>query len=229
MVATASDSEVNVVAANEVPVPRVHVVDDDPALTDSLRFLLESEGYVVDTYSSASGFLDEFDATLPGVILLDLRIEREDAGLDVLRALSKRKCRTPVIMITAYGAVRIAVDAMHLGAVDFLEKPVEDLQFRRSVRRAVDRSVRAWPLHREIDEIVDRRTTLTPREREVLHLVVAGLTSSQIAERLGVVEKTVESHRGHTLKKMRAANVSQLVRMEMLAKLLEGGALPETP
>lgn len=202
---------------SETPAARLRVVDDDLALSDSLRFLLESEGYSVDVFNSASDFLDDFDPDIPGCILLDLRIEHEDAGMEVLRALAKRRNHVPVIMISAYGQVRIAVDALHLGAIDFLEKPVEDLVLRNAVRIAVERSVRAWPLHREVDRILERLDTLTPRQTEVLHLVVGGRSSRQIAEQLGVVEKTVESHRREITKKMDAANASHLVGMTMLA------------
>lgn len=202
--------------SREMPGPRVHVLDDDVHLCDSLRFLLESDGLAVETYSQSDEFLAALDPTAPGCVLLDLKLH-EESGLDVLRKLSALRSRVPVIMFSGHGVLRDAVNALQLGAIDFLEKPVENHLLLSRIHEAIERSVTAWPLQQDVERIRSRRDTLTARQNEVLDLVVAGLSSKEIAERLTIKEKTVEAHRASISEKMRSLNVSDLVRMVLVA------------
>ena len=192
--------------------PTVFVVDDDRDLCEALRWLLESDGLKVETHTSAQSFLDAYDPGRPGVLALDVRMRGMD-GLQLQEHLTAHGMEIPVIILTGHGDVPMAVRALKAGALEFLQKPVNDQALLDCIRRAmrVDAENRRRRGTREA--IAARLETLTPREREVMDLVVAGKPNKRIAELLCVSEKTVEVHRKHVMKKMQAGTVVELVRL----------------
>lgn len=192
----------------------VHVVDDDPAIRSSLKWLIESVNLKVRTYGSAQEFLDAYEPDDPGCLVLDVRMPGM-SGLDLQEVLNGRGIRIPVIILTGYGDVPMAVRAMKNGAVDFLEKPVSDQVLLDHIQQALAQDVENQRQQAEQNEIRERLARLTPREKEVMDLVVEGFSSRQIAENLGVSFKTIEAHRSKIMKKTEAKSVSQLIRMTM--------------
>jgi two-component system response regulator FixJ len=191
------------------------VIDDDEAVLDSLRVLLESEGFHVETFERASAFLRRFEGRLPGCLVTDVRMPDMD-GLELLQALSTRGPLPPVIVITGHGEVPLAVQAMKLGARDFLEKPFDTMDLVTSVRDALTgaENTGAGGTDREIGR---RLAGLTPREREVLEQLVIGRSNKGIARELAISPRTVEIHRARVMEKMGAESLSQLVRMAFTA------------
>jgi two-component system response regulator FixJ len=197
---------------------RVVVVDDDEAVLDSLRVLLESEGFEVETFQRASIFLQRFKGELPGCLIADVRMPDMD-GLDLLQALAARGPLPPVIVITGHGEIPMAVRAMKLGARDFLEKPFDTADLIRSVRNSLTGP--ATPAVAVADrEMGQRLERLTPREREVLEQLVIGRSNKGIARELAISPRTVEIHRARVMEKMRAESLSQLVRMALAAGIV---------
>jgi two-component system, LuxR family, response regulator FixJ len=199
---------------------RVVVIDDDEAVLDSLRALLEAEGFEVDTFARASTFLQRSAGRLPGCLVTDVRMPDMD-GLELLQALSARGPLPPVIVITGHGEVPMAVQAMKLGARDFLEKPFDPAQLIASIRAALTgtATAAAGGVEREIGRRLER---LTPREREVLEQLVIGRPNKGIARELAISPRTVEIHRARVMEKMRAESLSQLVRMAVAAGIDPG-------
>lgn len=194
--------------------PTVFIVDDDLAIRKSLRWLIESVGLDVRDYSAAQEFLDEYDPAVPGCIVLDVRMPGM-SGLDLQKRLNEQKIGLPVIMVTGYGEVPMAVRAMKHGAVDFLEKPVSEQILLDHIQRAVAEDAKKrkdWAQHSTIREKIDK---LTRREREVMNLVVDGLSSKEIAGELGISFKTVEAHRAKIMRKMEAKSVPNLIHMNL--------------
>lgn len=192
--------------------PTVFLVDDDPAMRESLSWLLRTDGLHVEEYGTIDELLSAYDAETPGCLVLDFKLPKS-TGLDLYCRLRKSGCRHPFLMISGHGDVSTAVQAMRLGAVDFLEKPFERQTFLDRVREAIaeDQQRRQQDGDRqEVQRLID---TLTPRQREVLDLVVDGQLTKQIASKLNISAKTVEVHRSHITKKMRVNSVAQLVRM----------------
>lgn len=205
--------------SDEVPPGRVlvdeatvFVVDDEAPVRRALRWLLEAVGFRVETFASAAEFLHAYRAGRPGCLLLDLRLPGMD-GLELQARLRDVDGLLPVIVVTGYADVPTAVRAMKAGAVEFVEKPVDDRILVEHIRGALDRHRAALAERRSADGLRARLDTLTPREREVLRLVVEGKSSRAIAEQLGNRAKTVESHRAAILRKLDAANVAELVRI----------------
>jgi RNA polymerase sigma factor (sigma-70 family) len=189
----------------------VYVVDDDPAVGDSLCFLLRSVGLPAKAFGSAEDFLRHYDPERPGCLVLDVRMPGM-SGLELQDEIKKRGIAVPVIILTAHGEISAAARAFKNGALDFLEKPCNDQQLLDAVNRAL-RTDRQWRQERQaLAQTEQRLQRLTEREREVLRLILAGLSSREIAHRLGLQHKTVESHRTNILRKMQARNVADLVR-----------------
>jgi two-component system, LuxR family, response regulator FixJ len=204
--------------------PMVHVVDDDDAVRDSLTLLLESAGLAARTYSSATALLAS-PPKPPGCVLTDVRMPDMD-GLTLQRSLAESGIRLPVIVMTGHADVPLAVEALKAGATDFLEKPFDDTQLLAAVSRAITASQRIHDEDAAIAAIAARIATLTPRESEVLQLLVEGLPNKTIAYDLGSSPRTVEVHRARIMEKMGARSLAELVRMTIV---LKGTALAAKP
>lgn len=192
--------------------PIVFVVDDDPAICESLANLLESRGLRVRTYDSAETFLAAYDPRQPGCAVLDVRL-RGMSGLELQAHLTRDGISLPVIILTGHGDIPMAVRAAKAGAVDFLEKPVNDEVLLQRIHLALDQERRARSDRLRDHELTARLADLTPREREVMDLIVAGLPNKQVATRLNITEKTVEVHRRRVLQKMGVHSAVDLVRL----------------
>jgi FixJ family two-component response regulator len=197
--------------------PVVYVVDDDQAVRDSLRWLIESIGHQVNTYGNAQTFLDDYDPDRPGCIVLDVRMPGM-SGLDLQDRLRERSIQIPIIVITGHGDVPMAVRAMKSGALDFVEKPFSDQVLLERIQQALDLDSEYREKYQRIRDIATRHASLTPREREVMDQVVAGHANKVIAYELGVSMKTVEAHRGKVMRKMKARSLSDLVQMAQALK-----------
>jgi len=196
--------------------PTVFVVDDDQAMRNSLKWLIESIGMQVRTYSSADEFLSSYYPGRAGCLLLDVRMPGM-SGLELQAYLAQQQSRLPVIIITGHGDVTMAVKAMKSGAVDFIEKPFHDEDLLSSIRNALDFDEKRRALQSQRAQIAARLAELTPREHEVMEMVTEGRANKEIAASLGVSAKTVEAHRARVMEKMRASSLAELVRMALIA------------
>jgi two-component system, LuxR family, response regulator FixJ len=194
----------------------VHVVDDDEAVRQSLQFLLESAGMAVQTQESAAAFLKVVREVEAGCVITDVRMP-EVSGVDLLRRLRELELDLPVIVITGHGDIPLAVEAMKIGAADFFEKPFDDEMLLTSVRTALDRRDRHAQQQTQRAEIEERLASLSNREREVLKGLVAGQANKQIAFELGISPRTIEIYRANLMTKMKAASLSDVVRMALVA------------
>jgi two-component system, LuxR family, response regulator FixJ len=206
---------------------QVHVVDDDDAVRDSLGLLLESAGFAVKTYSSATAFLRDIPAGASGCVLTDVRMPDLD-GLALQRRLVELGVGLPVIVMTGHADVPIAVEALKAGATDFLEKPFDDEQLVAAVRTALAANQRALEESAAVAGIVARLASLTPREHEVLDRLVTGQPNKTIAYDLGSSPRTVEVHRARVMEKMGARSLPELVRMAIAAERVPHPAKPPT-
>jgi len=193
----------------------VHVVDDDAAMRDSLRVLLEAAGFVVRAFDSAGALLAAAP-TAVGCVLTDVRMPDID-GLALLRRLREQGISLPVIVMTGQGDIAIAVQAMKAGAVDFLEKPFTDDALLEAIGRALEQGERLREIAATSAEAASRLATLTPREREVFDLLVTGLPNKAIANTLGASPRTIEVHRARVLEKLKAHSLPDLVRLLLAA------------
>ena len=199
---------------------RVHVVDDDAAVRDALRWLLEGEGFRVQTYASAEEFLARFSNTPPACAIIDLRMPGL-SGLELQQVLERRKVRLPLIFVTAHGDVPQAVAAMRRGAVDFVEKPFTDGQLLDAVRRALAMHERRPSRDADASVVRARAAGLSARERAVLAAVVEGKSSKAIGAEFGIALKTVEAHRARIMAKLGAVSLAGLVRLVVQHGLIE--------
>jgi FixJ family two-component response regulator len=190
----------------------VFVVDDDVWMRESLTTLIEDQGWQPKTYASAQEFLACPRALVPNCLLLDLSLPGMN-GLDLQKRVAIERTDMPIIFITGHGDIPTSVGAMKAGAVEFLTKPFSDEVLLTAVRQALERSRLALAQEREMRELRERYASLTPRERDVMKLVVSGLLNKQIADELGIVESTVKAHRGQVMQKMKANSVADLVTM----------------
>ena len=197
--------------------PRVHIVDDDEAMRDSLKWLLESRGLKVELYPSAEAFLHVFNTGFCGCLVLDVRMPGMN-GLDLHRELQARASTLPVIFITGHGDVPMAVSALKKGAADFIEKPFNDKDMLRLIESCMKQDRAAAARRAENASVAQRLDSLTQREREVLGLIVAGKLNKQIADELRISIKTVEVHRSRVMEKMGAASVAELVQLVLKAQ-----------
>jgi two-component system response regulator FixJ len=208
--------------AQTIPLPTVctsetvHVVDDDPAVQKLFQQLGYIEGFTVTTYDTASSFLEAVGEERPGCAVVDL-ILPDRSGLDVLRELAARGSRMPVVFMSGLARATEAVSALKLGSLDFVEKPFATADMVAAIRRGLetDRALRQRTRH-QVD-LRARFAGLTPREYEVMQLVVDGLPNKAIAARLGVSPKTVEVHRAHVMQKTAADSLAELVKLAIAA------------
>jgi len=190
----------------------IFIVDDDLEVRQAVALLMESVGLPVETHGSADEFLEAFDPERPGCLILDVRMPGM-SGLELQARLAAETIHPPVIIITGHGDVPMAVRAVQAGAVDFIEKPFNDQALLDSVHRALELDARQRGHARELAEIRRRLDSLTPRERQVMNLVVSGLRNKMIAAELNVSQSTVEAHRARVMEKMGARTLSDLMRM----------------
>ncbi|HWM48222.1 MAG TPA: response regulator FixJ [Xanthobacteraceae bacterium] len=198
----------------------VHVIDDDDALRDSLGFLLASAGIEAQTYDSATSFLAALPRDAHGCVITDVRMPGM-SGIELLRELKSVAPAMPVIVITGHGDVPLAVEAMKLGALDFIEKPFDDEALLASVRNALGRHEQDAKREAERANVIERLEGLSARERQVLDGLVLGHANKVIAFDLGISPRTVEIYRANVMTKMEASSLSDLVRMALAAGLLE--------
>ena len=189
----------------------VFVVDDNVGVRKSLRALLESASLAVETYASSEEFLAAYDPDRPGCLVLDVRLQH-GSGLDLQDELRRRKALLPIIVLTGHGNVPTSVRALKAGAVDFLQKPAPPKVLLERIRAALDSDRQARAVTTERAVVMERLAHLTPREREVMDLLLAGNTSKEIAVAMHVSVRTVEGHRRMVLSKTNVSSVAQLVR-----------------
>lgn len=205
----------------------VHVIDDDEAVRDSLTFLLRAAKIDVRTFDSATAFLNAMPDGCGGCIVTDVRMPGM-SGIELLRQLKARGSAMPVIVITGHGDIQLAVEAMKIGAADFLEKPFDDEVLLAAIRSVLGRMEKNAQREAERAELCSRLATLSGREREVLLGLVAGKPNKIIAFDLGISPRTVEIYRAHVMTKMNAGSLSELVRMALLAGVLASDGDVET-
>lgn len=195
-----------------VPKPMIFVVDDDPALRESLKWLIESVDLDVQVHASAKEFLEACDTSLPGCLVLDIRMPEMD-GLELQAKLDEVQIHLPVIFITGHGEVPMAVQAMKAGAFDFIEKPFSDQELLGCIERALARDAQERKRRARQESVAARVSLLTPRERQVMEMMTTGKPTKAIAQELGLSPKTVEIHRSRVTKKMQARNLAHLVQI----------------
>ncbi|MCH8823898.1 MAG: response regulator transcription factor [Planctomycetes bacterium] len=196
----------------------VFVVDDEVEVRESLRWLIESIDLNVETFESAEEFLRAYNPDRPGCAVIDMRMP-EVSGLELQKKLKAKGIALPLIFITGFGSVPIAVEALKMGAVDFMEKPFSDQALLDKIHHAleIDRQTR---LKKSRNENVSARVKdLTSREKEIMDLVVQGKATKRIAVQLGISPKTVEAHRARVMQKMKADSIADLVRSAMSVKV----------
>lgn len=193
----------------------IFVVDDDEAIRDSLAVLLKTVDLNATTFSSGDEFLEAYDAGWEGCILLDIRMPGT-SGMEVQKRLAESGCSIPVIFITGHGDIPMAVEAMHGGAFDFIQKPFRDQDLLDRIDQALTTSNEQEQQAARKKTVQNQLQTLTPREQEVMQLVVHGSANKVIAMDLGVSQRTVEIHRARVMEKMQARSLAELVRMALL-------------
>jgi FixJ family two-component response regulator len=192
--------------------PTIFVIDDDVSVRQALESLIKSVGWQVRTFKNAPDFLHSGEIDAPGCLILDVRLPGL-SGLDLQRSLAERKNHLPIIFLTGHGDIPMSVRAMKAGAVEFLTKPFREQDLLDAIRLAIDRDHTVQQQQSELAELSERYDTLTPREREVMGLVVSGLLNKQAAASLGLSEVTIKVHRGQVMQKMHAQSLAELVKM----------------
>ena len=202
--------------------PIVFVVDDDVWIRESLQTLLKDEGWQPETFGSAQEFLDRPRPFTPSCLVLDVSLPGLD-GLELQKHVAAERSDMPIIFITGHGDIPMSVGAMKAGAIEFLTKPFSDEVLLTAIRQALERSRLALTHQAAAKELRDRYASLTPREQDVMRLVVSGLLNKQVAGELGITESTVKAHRGQVMQKMKANSVADLVKMTAI--LHQGAAI----
>ncbi len=193
-------------------IPIIFIVDDDVSVRESLELLVRNENWQPETFASAQEFLEHPRTLLPSCLVLDLSLPGLN-GLELQKQLAVERIDMPIIFITGYGDVPKSVQAMKAGAFEFLTKPLDNDTLVSAIRKALERNRLALAQNAEIQELESRYTSLTPREREVMGLVVSGLLNKQVGGELGISEITVKAHRGQVMQKMKANSLAALVKM----------------
>jgi FixJ family two-component response regulator len=194
--------------------PRIFVVDDERSVRTSLANLLESDGYIVETFASSDEYLAREPHFGPACLVLDVLLPGLD-GLALQRQLAERGRMEQIVFITGHGDIPMGIQAMKSGAIDFLPKPFEDEALLSAVAQALARSAENWQNQAQMAHIRERIATLTPREFEVFHLVISGLLNKQIAAELGAALRTIKTHRGRVMRKLGVYSVAELVRLAL--------------
>lgn len=202
------------------PQTEIHIVDDDEAIRQSIGFMLRKAGHSVVTYASGVEFVKAVDRTTRGCVLLDVRMPGID-GLEVQQHLAEAGIALPVIMLTGHGDISLAVRAIKAGAIEFLEKPFERAALLAAIDEALGHADRGEKGQLAAADAVVRLAALTPRERDVLDLIVAGRPNKLIAYELGIATRTVEVHRAHLMEKLHARSLSEVLRIAFTAGLGE--------
>jgi RNA polymerase sigma factor (sigma-70 family) len=192
--------------------PVVFVVDDDLSVRLSLKFLISTVGLQVESFDSADTFLHRKPPDVPSCLVLDVRLPGL-SGLDLQRELAARNMRIPIVFVTGHGDIPMSVRAMKAGAVEFLTKPFRDQDLLDAIRIALERDRARREQEKEVTALQQRFESLTPREREVISMVVSGMVNKQIAGQLGTAENTVKVQRSRAMEKMHAPSLADLVRM----------------
>ena len=195
----------------------VYIVDDDDAVRDSLMFLLKTENINCYAYASAEEFLDVFSQEMNGCMILDIRMPGV-SGMELQKTLLEKECQLPIIFITGHGDIEVAVEAMRLGAFDFIQKPFHDQELLDRINRAMDLSRKGLDEQHLRQEVSEKLESLTAREEEVMGHVVAGHANKVIAMDLDLSQRTVEVHRARVMEKMKARSLAELVRMVLLVE-----------
>jgi two-component system, LuxR family, response regulator FixJ len=198
---------------------KVYVIDDDEAMRDSLNFLLDSAGFSVKLFETALKFLDALPDLELGCVVSDIRMPGLD-GIELLKRMKERHARFPIVIMTGHGDVPLAVEAMKLGAIDFLEKPFEDDRLIGVIEAAIRLAGPAAKNEAAALDIAARIATLSPRERQVMDGLITGLSNKQIARDYAISPRTIEVYRANVMTKMQANSLSELVRLAMRAGLL---------
>jgi two-component system response regulator FixJ len=192
----------------------VHVIDDDPAILTSISGFLRTRGFGVETYASAQDFLEAFGPRTTGCVVTDVRM-RGISGIELVGKIRERRLALPVIIITAYADISLAIEVMKRGAVDLLEKPFNNAVLVKAIREALENRNDGTAISPQTEMARARFSTLTSREREVLARLLKGIPNKLIAHELGVSTRTIETHRATVMSKMRATSIADLVRMSL--------------
>lgn len=190
--------------------PLIRIVDDDDDLRNALSFLLKAQGWSVVAYSSAQEFLVQDAPSVPGCLILDIRMPNM-TGLELQREMNERNYRLPIIFLSAHGNIGMAVNTLHAGAVDFLEKPISEEKLLKSISRAIKIDGLKKGASLNPTEIKEKLSSLTSREIEIAELIAQGFLNREVAEMKGISVRTVETHRARIFQKLGITNISELI------------------
>jgi len=199
----------------------IFVVDDDAAVRDSLRWVIESNGWKVEAHPSAEAFLNSYTPNRLGCLILDVRMPGM-SGPELQKLLNERQCSLPIIFISAHGTVPTAVRAMQAGAVEFILKPYNNVTLLERIDKCVERARQHTDINRQGNVTRERLAQLTAREREVLELVVTGKSNKQMAAELQISIKTVEAHRAKIMRKLQVHSLAELVSLALTHQITKG-------